>query len=98
MRTIASLGDSEVHMLVVFVDYLTALFCSEELAQGGAGVRVQVETTGSVTLLWRGTQAVLTSAGAVSTQELQPIVVHSVESMHASRRALLGEQQLLVLS
>lgn len=97
MRTIVSLSDSEVHLLVVFVEYFTASFCSEELAQGGAGVQVQVETTGSVTLLWRSTQAVLTSAGAVSTQELQPIVVHSVEGLHASRRALLGEQLPLVL-
>ena len=77
---------------------LIALFCSEQLAQGGSGVRAQVEATGSATLVWCGTQAVLTSAGAVSAQELQPLVVHSVEGMHASQRALLGEQQPLAIS
>ena len=78
-------------MLVVWL--LATLFCSEALASG-AGVQVELESTGSITVLWCGSShATLASAGHVSVQDLQPLVVHAVESMHTSRLALCSEQQ-----
>lgn len=76
---------------------LATLFCSKALASR-AGVQVQLESTGSVTVSWCGSShAALASAGPVSVQDLQPLVVHSVESMHTSRLALCSEQQPLTI-
>lgn len=79
-------------MQVMHMDSLAALFCSEALAQGWAEVQVQVENAGPATLVWQGhSHIVLGSAGPVSAQELQPLVVHAVQRMHTSQQSLLGE-------
>lgn len=73
--------------------YGRSLSYRQTLAQGEAGVEVQTESTSSVTLSWCScSQAVLASAGPVSAQELRPLVVHAVQSMHTAQQALLGKQ------